>query len=307
LRPFNHSDILETDSVLNFISDSISNFNQLLSNYHYFSIESPPASTNRLRYALHSPLTLNLYDDQGRHTGISTSTGQVEEQIPGTYYTEFGDVKYLFSDASSTARIVMNGYASGTFTFNVDQYDGDAVIASTTFKDIPTTASTTVVLSTQSDISTLSSMQMDENGDGVIDTSILPTLNGISTFPVTYRWDGFLQPINDPAHQIGQNASVFGGSTIPVKFQLKSTDGVLVQSSTTPIWLTPQKGTPMAASIGESVYTGSGTSGTVYKWDSTAQQYIYNWNTKSLATGYWYQIYAKLDDGNTYSVTVGLR
>jgi hypothetical protein len=63
----------------------------------------------------------------------------------------------------------------------------------------------------------------------------------------------------------------------------------------------------MTASVDESVYSIAGTSGNTYKWDSTSQQYIYNWSTKGLASGYWYKIYTKLDDGNTYSVTIGLK
>ena len=60
------------------------------------------------------------------------------------------------------------------------------------------------------------------------------------TYGVTYRFDGFLQPINDTAHQIGTSTSVFkAGSTVPVKFQLKNAAGSVVQSATAPVWLTP--------------------------------------------------------------------
>ena len=176
LTIFNHSRILETDSVINFLSDQITNTIKPLSDYSYFSTEAPTASDKRLRYSLHSPLTLNLYDAEGRHTGVSTSTGQVEEQIPGTYYAEFGDVKYLFSDASTNASVIMNGYAAGTFTFNVDEYSGDTLTTSTTFKDIPTTANTIVSLGVQFDSSTLSSMAVDENGDGKNVFTIVPKI-----------------------------------------------------------------------------------------------------------------------------------
>jgi len=182
---FKHARIFETDPVLSFVSDQIASTTKPLSDYTYLSTEAPASTGARLRYSLHSPLTLNLYDDLGRHTGVSTSTGEIEEQIPGTYYSEFGEVKYLFTDASSTAHIVMDGYASGTFTFNIDEYQGDARTASTTFKDIPTTASTTVTLTIQSDITTLSPMRIDKNGDGVIDASIAPKLNDTVTFDTT--------------------------------------------------------------------------------------------------------------------------
>jgi hypothetical protein len=128
------------------------------------------------------------------------------------------------------------------------------------------------------------------------------------TLTVIYKWDGFLQPINDTGHQVGQSLSVFkAGSTIPIKFQLKNSDGSSVQASTTPIWLPPQKGSSMSASVDESVYSDPGTSGNAFKWDSVAKQYTYNWSTKGFAAGYWYRLYAQLDDGKTYSVTVGLR
>ncbi len=125
---------------------------------------------------------------------------------------------------------------------------------------------------------------------------------------IIYRFEGFSQPINDTAYQVGLKTSVFkAGSTVPVKFQLKNSDGTIVQAPIIPTWLTPQMGSAMSASVGESVYGDTGTSGTSYRWDSISQQYIYNWSTKGLASGFWYRIYAKLDDGNTYSVVIGLR
>ena len=78
---------------------------------------------------------------------------------------------------------------------------------------------------------------------------------------------------------------------MPVKFQLKDINGTPVQATTAPVWLAPQ----------------AGMSDGVYKWDSAAQQYVYNWNTKGFAVGSWYKISAQLDDGNTYHVTIGLR
>lgn len=128
------------------------------------------------------------------------------------------------------------------------------------------------------------------------------------TVVVKYRFDGFLQPINDTAHQIGQDVSVFkAGSTVPVKFQLKRADGTVVRANAEPIWSIPVKGLPMNAAIDEGVYTLAPTSGLIYRWDSIDQQYIYNWSTKGLEAGYWYHISASLDDGSTYTVTVGLR
>ncbi len=73
------------------------------------------------------------------------------------------------------------------------------------------------------------------------------------------------------------------------------------------IFLTPQKGSVMSAAVDESTYSDPGTSGTTFRYDPTAQQYVYNWSTKGLQAGYWYKLSAKLDDGTIRSVVVGIR
>jgi hypothetical protein len=128
------------------------------------------------------------------------------------------------------------------------------------------------------------------------------------SYKVIYRWDGFLQPINDTAHQVDQGVSIFkGASTVPAKFQLKKADGAVVQANTAPQWLSPSKGGPTTAGVDENLYSDSASSGTAYRYDSTAQQYIYNWSTKGSAVGFYYRVGVTLDDGQTYYVNVGLR
>jgi hypothetical protein len=127
------------------------------------------------------------------------------------------------------------------------------------------------------------------------------------TYTVKYRFDGFLQPINDTAHQIGVATSVFkAGSTVPVKFQLKRDDGTVVASPNAPVWLTPVKGSATSAAVDETVYTASADSGSTYRYDASAQQYLYNWKSTSAGGNYW-RIGVRLDDGQTYYVNIGLR
>lgn len=127
------------------------------------------------------------------------------------------------------------------------------------------------------------------------------------TYKVTYQWNGFLQPINDTAHQVDQGVSIFkGGSTVPVKFQLKNASGGGVQAGKA-TWLGPAKGAATTASVDESLYSDPATTGSAYRWDATAQQHIYNWSTKGSASGFYYRIGVTLDDGQTYTVNIGLR
>ena len=168
---FDHSRILEADPVLSFISDSITDATQPLSTYSYLSTEAPASTGTRLRYALHSPLTLDLYDELGNHTGVSTTTGQIEENIPGTYYVQFGDVKYIFADSGSSQHIVMSGYDTGTFTLEVGEFLGNNETVSTTFADVPVTPQTQVTFTVSSGLTSASNLSVDENGDGTVDST----------------------------------------------------------------------------------------------------------------------------------------
>jgi hypothetical protein len=118
----------------------------------------------------------------------------------------------------------------------------------------------------------------------------------------------FLQPINDTAHTVSSTLSVFkAGQTVPVKFQLKNAAGQVVQANSAPVWQTPAKGNLTTSSVNEDSFTTTGDSTSTFRWDSSAQQYIYNWNTAATQGGYYWKIGVKLDDGQTYYTDIGLR
>ena len=59
--------------------------------------------------------------------------------------------------------------------------------------------------------------------------------NAGATFKILFAWNGFLQPINDTAHQTGVAESKFKlGQTIPAKFVIKDAAGNIVQQSPLP-------------------------------------------------------------------------
>jgi hypothetical protein len=129
--------------------------------------------------------------------------------------------------------------------------------------------------------------------------------NGSLTQQVSFRWDGFLQPINDTAHQTGLLESKFKlGQTIPVKFVLKNEAGQIVQQTPNPTFT-------RSASLGscdnsldpEDPLTIPADPGSSYVWDGN--QYHYNWSTKGLTAGE-YRIYANLADGTKQYVDICL-
>jgi parallel beta-helix repeat protein len=180
-----HADILEVPELRELVNDIFIRNGEIPQNFVY--TKTPPndyAYDIRLHFTLHSPLTLNLYDDQGNHTGFSTSTHELEENIPGSSYITFGELKYISVPSSSNLHLVMNGYASGSFTLDIEEWKGDIIIASTTFAAIPSetdTAATITVLANEG-VAGASSLLVDENGDGKIDITLAPKI-GETVFP----------------------------------------------------------------------------------------------------------------------------
>ena len=126
------------------------------------------------------------------------------------------------------------------------------------------------------------------------------------TITVIYRWDGFLQPINDTAHQGGFESFFKLGSTVPAKFQLKKTDGTAMQAGALPVF--NRSTTPVSCDTQlapEVLATDAGFAGSTFRWDGSTQ-YIYNWSTKGLKAGE-YRIYATLDDGSKQYVDICLQ
>ena len=137
-----HADILEVPELRSFIENIIIQSSGTLP--EYISTSSPPNDNleKQLHFILHSPLSLDLYDEQGNHTGISITTNELEENIPGSSYITFGEVKYISVPASSTIYLSMQGYSSGSFTLDIEEVQGDVVTASTTFAGVPSSTST---------------------------------------------------------------------------------------------------------------------------------------------------------------------
>lgn len=180
-KKITHPYILEIPELRDFIVNIITNKSVPLPAYLSTSEPIVDPSIKRLQFALHSPLTLDLFDSSGRHTGISTTTGKIEERIPGTYYKEFGEVKYIFSDETRVNHISMSGYGSGKFTFNVNELQGDTVVASTTFANIPTTPQTKVSFNVLDSLTNASKLAVDTDGDSTVDFSLTPKLGATVT------------------------------------------------------------------------------------------------------------------------------
>jgi pimeloyl-ACP methyl ester carboxylesterase len=157
-----------------------------------------PAAEKRLRIAVHSPVSLDVYDSLGRHTGpvpnpdFSSDLSLFEEQIPNSYYWRFGEGQYAGVSADGTQRIRLQGKSLGTFTLDIETVTKDTVQSVVAYEDIPVTASTTATVSVgESNGGTLA---LDVDGDGATDVSVSP--GGLTSSDLISILKGLIKTLN---------------------------------------------------------------------------------------------------------------
>jgi len=114
-----------------------------------------------------------------------------------------------------------------------------------------------------------------------------------STFNVnvTVSASDFLQPINT------DDSSIFKqGSTVPVKFQLTGASAG-IQNAVANLRISKVNNNILGDEL-EAVTSTPASTGSLFRYDATSGQYIYNWGTKSYTAGT-YQLRIDLGDGDT--------
>jgi hypothetical protein len=113
-------------------------------------------------------------------------------------------------------------------------------------------------------------------------------------------YSGVLQPINP------DGSSIFKlGSTVPVKFALTDADAAKIETAVASLSVA-KVSNDVEGTFVEASSTSNATTGLLFRYDATSQQYIFNLSTKGLSTGTW-SLKVTLDDGTSYTTHVSLR
>jgi CSLREA domain-containing protein len=225
--------------------------------------------------------------------GEFTATGIATDNANNSASASFGPIRIDKTDPTLSPSVTPNPvYLNGIATASAGATDSGSGIAS---------QSCGVVNTSSVGSKTVACNATDNTGN---------TTTSSATYRVIYRFIGFLPPINIPGHteSCGSPCPVHfikGNSTLPVKFQLKDANGTVVRPARLPVWLIPDQGSVIKAPVDESLFSPGIASAQTFK--RTGQQYHFNWKTKGFATGYYWRIGVKLDDGQTYYVVIGLR
>lgn len=182
-EPFNrsHPNILEITELRILIKNLVTGSLDAPPDYIFTSQPPNDSPETRLHFTLHSPLSLDLYDVEGHHTGISSTTGQLDETIPGSRYETFGELKWISVPADAAYRLIMHGKAAGSFTLDVEEVRGGSILASTTFAAVPSATNSVATLQSAANvgITGLSSLRLDYDGNGTTELTLTPRQNDI--------------------------------------------------------------------------------------------------------------------------------
>lgn len=120
------------------------------------------------RFFLHSPLTLSIFDEEGRGMGPSVNT------LPDATYGQLGEVQYVLAPADETYRVELDGYESGLFSLDIQESVDGEILETVAFARIPTTADTIATLRIENNLEAMGLLEVDTDGDGTIDQSYAP-------------------------------------------------------------------------------------------------------------------------------------
>ncbi len=127
------------------------------------------------------------------------------------------------------------------------------------------------------------------------------------TVNVTYSWGGVLRPVNGGTtlnDYADDNSSFRLSSTVPVKFNL-SGDSARITDATAKLFVAKVNDNVVGDEV-EAGSTAAASTGNLFRYDATNDQYVFNWSTKGLEAGI-YQLRIDLGDGTTNTVWVSLR
>ncbi|MDD5527824.1 MAG: Ig-like domain-containing protein [Patescibacteria group bacterium] len=130
-------------------------------------------SINGTQVGSHSPVELNIYDENGNHTG-PTVDGDIEENIPGVTYDILGNDKYAFLPAGHSYRVVNQATSSGELGITIQKIENSQPIQFAYFDSVKLDSAAANVEYDISDNQTQYLAKVDSNGDGTIDKTIAP-------------------------------------------------------------------------------------------------------------------------------------
>lgn len=166
-----HKDILEVSSLRPFIESLIGNNLTDIDDDYVTSFEPEPLNKPYIKYDIHSPLYLTVADSAGNKTGWDSNTDTIVENIKGAQYFEIGEIKTVLIPKNIEHTVKLNAYAEGSFTLDIEELQGEEVLAETKFEAMPTLSGSIVDIIPSTDTAP-AQMSIDFDADGIVETKM---------------------------------------------------------------------------------------------------------------------------------------
>jgi putative metal-binding protein len=117
-----------------------------------------------------------------------------------------------------------------------------------------------------------------------------------------YAWSGLLQPVNQDGSSIFQQKS-----TIPLKFRLTSCSGAAITTAVATLEVVPFSDAIVGTVDEGTLPNARADTGSLFRFDAKAGQYMFNLGTKSLVPSAAYTLRIRIDDGSVHDTVISLK
>ena len=154
--------------IVNIISGSSTNVDSDL-----ITQDISKCNLNGRAISIYSPLSIDITDQNGNHSGITSDGSSIENNIPNADYEILGEHKYVYlpTDSGQTYSIKVAGTGDGVFTLTDATIANNQTTGMQVFNQIPVTTA----LEGNVNIGNTTTLSLDTNGDGMIDQTLQPT------------------------------------------------------------------------------------------------------------------------------------
>jgi hypothetical protein len=166
-----HGEMMSQDGIRQKIVDIVSGNTSTSSKF--ITQDLSKCKLNGKAISVYSPLNIEIIDQYGNHTGLISDESTIENNIPNADYEIFGEHKFVYlpTDDSQKYSIQIIGTGNGVFTLTDANIANNEVTGMKVFNQIPVTTN----LKGSVNIEDNPSISLDNDGDGIIDQTIIPT------------------------------------------------------------------------------------------------------------------------------------
>ncbi|MDO8668146.1 MAG: hypothetical protein Q7K35_03535 [bacterium] len=154
------------------LENKISSFS--LANYPVMSRDDSNCALTGTQISFHSPIDLNVYDENNHHLGPNES-GDIEMGIEGAQYDNLDGNKFVFLPEGHNYQVVGSSTASGSFNARVQTVQAGQYTQTVYYNQVPLNSASTTVKLQINNGQTAGAIEIDQDGDKTFEATAEPS------------------------------------------------------------------------------------------------------------------------------------